>query len=123
MGIQLVQLSTDHQRQVTPYRAPPTACNSCSLKRNCTESAEGRVLERQWDTWIDSEIRRFHRGISLALLLLATVILLAETFRFQHPHDREGLVAFLLPLGFALFKLLPSLGLQGQEPGSAQRLV
>jgi hypothetical protein len=57
------------------------------------------------------------------LLLLATVILLAETFRFQHPHDREALVAFLLPLGFAMFKLLPSLGLQRQEPGSAQRRV
>src|SRR5262249_14347000 len=115
-GHQLVQLNTDHQRQVTTYRAPASACNSCSLKLNCTDSEEGRVLERAWDTWIDSEIRRFHRGISLALLFLATLILVAEASRFPYPHDREALVAFLLPLGFAQLKLLPSLASRAQSP-------
>jgi len=114
-GHQLLQLNTDHQRQVTTYRAPASACNSCSLKLNCTDSEEGRVLERRWDTWLDSEIRRFHRGISLALLLLATIILVAETFRFPHPREREALVALLLPLGFALRKLRPSLAPRAQS--------
>jgi hypothetical protein len=108
-GHQLVQLNTDHQRQITTYRAPASACNSCSLKLNCTDSEEGRVLERRWDTWIDSEIRRFHRGLSLALLLLATLILLAETYRYPHVRDREALVLFLMPLGYVQLQLLPSL--------------
>ena len=109
-GHQLVQIKTDYQRQITHYRAPASACNSCSLKLNCTDSDEGRVLEKRLDTWIESELRRFHRGISLALLVLATILLVAETFRYGHPHDREALVAFLVLLGFTQLKLLPSLG-------------
>ena len=113
-GQQLVQLTTDHRRRVSLYQAPANACNSCSLKLNCTDSNSGRLLERRLDAWIKSELRRFHRGISLALLLLATVILVAETFRYAHPHDREALLALLFPLGLAQLKLLPSLGLRRQ---------
>jgi len=105
---------TDHERRITYYRAPATACNSCSLKFNCTDSDEGRLLETRSGTWIESELRRFHRGISLALLVLATLILVAEIFRFAHPHDREALVGLLLPLGLAQLKLLPSLKFQRQ---------
>ena len=122
-GHQLVQLHTDHQRRVTTYRAPPSACNSCSLKLNCTDSDEGRVLERRLDTWIESELRQFHRGISLALLLLATVILLGEIVRYPPLRDREALVALLLPLGFAQVKLLPSLGPRHKEHGISDHLA
>jgi hypothetical protein len=114
-GHQLVQLHTDHQRRVTTYRAPASACNSCSLKLNCTDSNEGRVLERQLDTWLGSELRQFHRGISLALLLLAAVILVAEIFRYPHLREREALIALLLPLGFAQLKLISSLRPRNRE--------
>jgi len=116
-GHQLVQLHTDHQRRITTYRAPASACNSCSLKLNCTDSNEGRLLERRLDTWLESELCKFHRGISLALLLLAGTILLAEAFRFPQPRDRQALVALLLPVGFAQLKLLPSLRLRHHAPG------
>jgi len=122
-GHQLVQLHTDHQRRVTTYRAPPSACNSCPLKLNCTDSDEGRLLERRLDTWIESELRQFHRGISLALLLLATVILLGEIVRYPPLRDREALVALLLPLGLAQLKLLPSLGPRHQEPGVSDHVA
>ena len=108
-GHQLVQLETDHHRRITSYRAPAGACNSCSLKLNCTDSDEGRVLEKRWNAWLESEIRRFHRGISLTLLFLASVVVLAEIFRYAQPHDRQVLELTLLPLAFAQFKLLPSL--------------
>lgn len=114
-GHQLVQLHTDHHRQITAYRAPATACNSCSLKLNCTDSEEGRILERRFDSWIESELRRFHRGISFALLLLALIILFGEIIRYPQLHDREPLVALLLPLALMQFKLLPSLGLRREE--------
>jgi hypothetical protein len=122
-GHQLVQLHTDHQRQVTTYRAPASACNSCSLKLNCTDSDDGRLLERRLDTWIESELRQFHRGISLALLFLATVILLGEIVRYPPLRDREALVALLLPLGLAQLKLLPSLGPRHQEPGISDHVA
>jgi len=108
-GQQLVQLSTDYQKQIKFYRAPASACNSCALKLNCTDSNEGRLLENRLDTWVQSGLRHFHRGISLALLLLATVILLVETFRYPQRPDREALAALLLLLGLAQLKLWPSL--------------
>src|SRR5215469_15584336 len=76
-GSQLIRLNTDHHRGITSYRAPASACNSCSLKLGCTDSNEGRMLDRRLDIWLESELRRFHRGISLTLSLLATIVLLA----------------------------------------------
>jgi hypothetical protein len=122
-GHQLIQLHTDHRRRVTTYRAPASACNSCSLKLNCTDSDEGRVLERRLDTWLESELRQFHRGISLALLLLATVILLGEIVRYPALHDREALLTLLVPLGLAQLKILPSLGPRHHEPSVSDRVA
>src|SRR5262249_3383141 len=116
-GHQLVQLHTDHQRRVTTYRAPASACNSCSLKLNCTDSEEGRLLERRLDTWLESELQKFHRGISLALMMLATLILLGEIVRYPALRDREALVALLLPLGVVQLRLQPSLGLRRRQSG------
>ncbi len=84
------------------------------LKLNCTDSDTGRLLQRRLDPWFESEIRRFHRGISLTLLFLATVLLLAETFRYSQWHDREALVGLLLALGFVQLKFLPSLAPRAQ---------
>ena len=44
-----------------------------------------------------------------ALLLLAVVRLTAEVFRYPAPRDREALVLVLIPLGFVLLHLWPSL--------------
>jgi hypothetical protein len=100
-GRQLLRAETDYQRRIVHYRAPADACNACSLKNNCTDSNEGRLLESRLDSWLESELRRFHRGVSLALLLLATVILLAETVR--HAEARELLIVgtLLIPVGLA----------------------
>jgi len=97
-GHQLVQLHTDHQRRITTYRAPASACNSCSLKLNCTDSNEGRLLERRLDTWLESELCKFHRGISLALLLLAGTILLAEVSDFRNLATGKRSWRFFFPL-------------------------
>ena len=68
----------------------------------------GRLLERRLDTWIQSEMRRFHRGISATLLVLASVFLLAEAARYPQPRDRNTLLVLLLAVGVALFKLVGS---------------
>ena len=80
-GHQLIQISIDHPRRAAVYRAQPGACNSCSLKLNCTDSEVGRSVERRWDSWIESELRRFHRGVSLILLFLATAQMSARNGR------------------------------------------
>jgi hypothetical protein len=104
-GQQLIRRATDHQRRLVHYRAPAHTCNACALKTNCTESDEGRVLASRTDSWLESELRRFHRGISLALLLLATVILLAEGVRHTQPRELLVVGSLLIPLGAAGTKL------------------
>lgn len=105
---QLQRTATDYQRRVVLYRAPADACNACALKKNCTDSNDGRLLKRHLDSWVESELRRFHRGISLVLLVLATLILVAETVR--HGESREVLfvVCLLVPIGLAETQLFVS---------------
>jgi hypothetical protein len=107
-GRQLLRIATDHQRQRVHYRAPAHVCNACSLKNNCTDSDDGRLLETRLDSWLESELRRFHRGISLALLFLATVILVAETLRHAEPRELIIVGCLLVPVGIAGTKLFAS---------------
>lgn len=96
---------TDYRRRVVHYRTPADAINACSLKNNCTDSNDGRSLETSLDSWLESELRRFHRGISLALLLVATVMLLAETVRHGEPRELALVGCLLVPVGIAETKL------------------
>lgn len=107
-GRQLVRVETDYQRHIVHYRAPAHACNACSLKANCTDSDDGRLLESRLDSWVESELRRFHRGISLVLLLLATVILMAESVRYADRRDLLVAGSLLVAVGAAEMKMLAS---------------
>jgi len=114
-GRQLLRIDTDYQRRIVHYRAPADTCNACSLKNNCTDSNEGRLLKSHSDSWVESELRRFHRGISLVLLLLASIILATEAVRNTAPRDLLILGCLLLPVGLAETKLFASF-LRHQEP-------
>ena len=76
-GEQLRPLAIDHRRRMARYRARPMVCNACPAKEGCTDSDEGREIVRPLDPWPHSEAGRFHRGISVVLLCLASVITLA----------------------------------------------
>lgn len=78
-GQHLERRESDYGRRLVVYQAPAHACNVCHCKTNCTDSDDGRRIEQRLDSWLRSEIRRFHRGLSLVLLLLAALILAAET--------------------------------------------
>lgn len=107
-GRQLLRTETDHQRGIVHYRASADECNACSLKKNCTDSDEGRLLKSHPESWLESELRRFHRGISLVLLLLATIILLAETVRHAGPRDLLVVACVLVPVSAIETKLFAS---------------
>jgi hypothetical protein len=107
-GHHLTREQTDFERKIALYRAPAHKCNACHCKKDCTDSDDGRLLESRLDAWLQSELNRFHRGISLALLLLAVLILATEMFRHQELRDWMVLAGLLLPIGFAGSKLLVS---------------
>ncbi len=78
----------DHpEKKRVRYRAPAHICNGCPYKANCTDSDDGRELEFTTVSWIDSESGRFHRGLSLILLVLAGFILTVEMVRFPSGPD------------------------------------
>jgi len=114
-GRQLLRSETDYQRRIVHYRASASECNACSLKNNCTDSNDGRLLKSHLDSWIESELRRFHRGISLVLLLLATIILAAETIRHAEPRELILVGCLLVPVSIVETKLFASFR---KPPGS-----
>lgn len=94
-GEQLRSFAIDHRRRVARYRARPMICNACPAKEDCTDSEEGREIVRPLDPWPHSEAGRFHRGISVVLLGLASVISLAGILLTPSLPD-------LIPLGLML---------------------
>jgi hypothetical protein len=107
----LVRAEADYLRHTVIYRAPAHVCNACVIKLRCTDSSGGRAIERAPDSWLQSELRRFHRGISLTLFALAALILIAELFRSRSAAERAMLAAILgaiLAGGARLFSALTS---------------
>src|SRR6185295_19134648 len=87
-GARLERAEIDNELRVIRYRAPAHTCNSCPIKARCTDSASGRELATSPDPWLRSEIGRLHRGISLAILLLAALITTAEIGRYNRTPER-----------------------------------
>jgi hypothetical protein len=77
------------------YRARAKVCNACPVKERCTDSDHGRELVRPLDPWPHSEAGRFHRVISLMLVVLAACVLLVEIARHHRPADAAALCALL----------------------------
>jgi hypothetical protein len=100
-GHHLTRVETDFERKIARYRAPAHKCNVCHCKKDCTDSNDGRELESRLDTWVKSELCRFHRGISLSLFLLAVILLAVEMLRHNDWRDWMLLGVLLAPIGFA----------------------
>lgn len=89
-GEHLSRRETDQVRRLVRYRARAEKCNSCALKTACTDSGDGREIVHSAEDWLDTEVGRFHRGISLALLGLAALIL--TVFWVRHHSVLDSLV-------------------------------
>jgi hypothetical protein len=89
----LLRSEVDHGRRLIRYRGRPQICNSCPAKSDCTDSDEGREVVHAMDPWPHSEAGRFHRGISLAVVLIAGLVLAAETIRNHAPLELAVLAA------------------------------
>lgn len=105
-GHQLHRSEVDHERRIVRYKAPAHACNACRIKSQCTDSHTGREIEREIDSWLTSEIGRFHRGVSLALLSLAALLLVIEAARYPQPRSELLLGVLFVPAVIATAKLL-----------------
>jgi hypothetical protein len=100
-GQHLGRRATDERWGIVVYQAPAHVCNVCHCKPGCTDSDEGRQIEHHLDSWLKSELRRFHRGLSLLLFLLAG-LLLAFEMRGADTY-RDWMVLWTLLLTIFLF--------------------
>lgn len=80
-GTYLWRTERDEKARLVRYQAKAEMCDACPLKPSCTDSNEGRELIRPLDAWPHSEMARFQRAISLALMLLATILVAVESAR------------------------------------------
>ncbi len=103
---QVLQRSeTDHERRLVRYRGRPQICNHCPAKSDCTDSDGGREVVRAMDPWPHSEAGRFHRGISLAVALIAAPILGAVALRNHAPLELVVLGAAFLVVALTAWHL------------------
>lgn len=100
-GARLERAENDNELRVIRYRAPAHTCNGCPIKSLCTDSDTGRELSVSMDPWLSSAIGRFHRGMSLALLVLAGLIMTVELLRHGH-----GPARWILAIGATVLSLL-----------------
>lgn len=84
------------ERSFVRYRGKAHICNACPMKKDCTDSREGKELVRSLAPWPHSEVGRFHRGISLSLILLALLILAVEAVRYPQLPELLPLTVTLL---------------------------
>jgi hypothetical protein len=96
-GNRLHRRETDHHRRIVRYRAAAETCNACPVKAHCTDSPDGREIEQRVDSWVTSELRHFHHGLSLALLTLAALILVVEATRHYEAKEILLLACLLTP--------------------------
>lgn len=108
-GQHLHREGSDETLRIIRYRAQPHHCNNCPGKARCTDSDSGRLLEHQIESWLQSGMRKFHRGMSLSLLILAAMIVTIEILRYRQPREQMLLVGFLLCLCIAGLRLARSL--------------
>jgi len=97
--------ATDEARRVSRYRAPAAACRVCHLREQCGPAETGREVERPWGAWLESELGRFQRGISLVILGLAAVVLMIEMMRYRSDGARllmAGALALVVGVGCRL---------------------
>jgi len=92
----LFPVFSDSAKGKLTYRASAAACNSCMSKAACTDSNDGRTIELSTLRGVEHGMKRFHRAVSLTLLVLASLILLVELFRTAGFYPRIVLAAILI---------------------------
>ena len=90
----LVELGADGR--LGRYEAAGHHCGRCPVKHFCTEDEKNREIVRSNVPWVDTEVGRFHRGLSLILLVLAASILVGVGLRYEHSMTDQAVLGGFL---------------------------
>ncbi len=101
----LFPVFADAAKGTVVYRAPASACNACRSKPGCTDSNKGREIERKNTSGLQYGMQRFHRAMSVTLLVLASLVLVVEFFRATGLYPRAMLAAVLTLFSMVVLRL------------------
>jgi hypothetical protein len=106
-------------RKTARYRAPESICGTCALKQFCTGDEKSREIVRSSQPWIETEVGKFHRGLSLTLLVLSAVLIAGVLLLFEHTARESFLLAgaFVIVIGRTSFMLR---GFRVESPSGAE---
>lgn len=105
----LFPVFTDWTKKTVVYQAPAAACNACKRKESCTDSNNGRRVERRLSGDLEYGMQRFHRVFSITLLILASLLLIIDMFQPAGIYPRIGLTVMLLVFLTSLQRSIRSL--------------
>jgi hypothetical protein len=105
----LFPVFTDWTKKTAVYQAPASACNACKRKESCTDSNDGRRVERRLSGDLEYGMQRFHRVFSITLLVLASLLLVIDIFVPAGLYPKIGLTVVLLVFLTSLQRLVRSL--------------
>jgi len=117
----LFPVFSDWSKKTVVYRAPASTCNACKKKAACTDSNNGREIERKTSSGLEYGMQRFHRAMSVTLLALASLILVVELFRANGIYPRLVLAGVLTVFCIAVLRMAKALlhGTDGYEAASS----
>ena len=101
----LFPVFVDHAKGSVIYRASASTCNACRCKSHCTDSDNGREIERKNTGDLQYGMQRFHRAMSVTLFALASLILIVEIFRDNAFYPRIVLAGVLVMFCMVLLRL------------------
>jgi len=119
----LFPVFSDPVRGTVIYRASAATCNACPSKAACTDSNQGREIERSNVCELEYGIALFHRAVSLTLLVLASVILAVELVRTAGLYPRVVLAAALTLFCVRIRRLAAKLSQSIQHSRPSQNLI
>ncbi len=100
---ELLTLQTfDDRNKLAIYKAPASSCNECVLKEFCTPHDHGRHVYRSLAAFHESDVGRFHRWLSLMILVVALVFSLGGMIAWW---NRPGEWLLVLGAGLSLIFL------------------
>jgi hypothetical protein len=92
----------DDRNKLAIYKAPASSCNACVLKEFCTPHDDGRHVYRSLAEFHQTDVGRFHRGLSLIILVVALAFSLGGLLAWW---NRPGEWLLLIATGVSLVLL------------------
>jgi len=84
LGGATLTLDTIHENErVAIYRAPVEHCGGCRLKPQCVPLEGSRRIYRSLATWAETDVGRFHQGVSVLLFAAGGVLSLAGIWQWR----------------------------------------